>query len=605
MELSRREFLRLSVAAGTGTALGGLLGSALTRSGRRAGAGAADQGREGHPERLPLLLGRVRARSSTPSTARSSTSRAIRAARTTRARSAPRARRSTSSTSTPTARRRCCTAKPGADRVGGVGPRAGDGPRRRAGEEDARRDVHRAAAQRQARQHDARHLLPGRRHARQRVEPHPPEAHARPGHRRHREPGPNMTQLQRPRSGDAARSRRGDDVPAQHGGLRLHRHQGLEHGGVPPGGVPLADEGQGRDGAKLIHVDPRFTRTSAMADIHAPIRAGSDIAFLGGLINYVHQQRAVEHGAVLPRVRRQLHERRHDRQRGLPGHRGSRRRLLRPHGVHGEAAGVAVQRLRRRSTNARSWQYDRHQPAQELAQPRAAASRAAGAVRRQSPRQLRPRPEAALRRRWSRRSLQAAARAGRDAAGSALRLPDREAALRALHAGDGRAGDRLPPGSSSRSPRPFWPTPARPHDVVRLRRRLDPAHQRRPDDRLLRAAAAPARQHGPARRRHHGAARPRHDPGLDRRADALPLDPRLHAAPVGAQEARDAAGLPRRRDAADRATGPTCRSSWCPTSSRCTATPRPRRTTSATTGTPRSSATTRTCRCSPRWPRAG
>jgi formate dehydrogenase major subunit len=40
-------------------------------------------------------------------------------------------------------------------------------------------------------------------------------------------------------------------------------------------------------GARIIHVDPRFTRTSAMADIHAPIRAGSDIAFLGGLINYV------------------------------------------------------------------------------------------------------------------------------------------------------------------------------------------------------------------------------------------------------------------------------------------------------------------------------
>src|SRR5215217_7522345 len=40
-------------------------------------------------------------------------------------------------------------------------------------------------------------------------------------------------------------------------------------------------------GTKLIHVDPRFTRTSAMCDIYAPIRAGTDIAFLGGLINYV------------------------------------------------------------------------------------------------------------------------------------------------------------------------------------------------------------------------------------------------------------------------------------------------------------------------------
>jgi formate dehydrogenase major subunit len=41
------------------------------------------------------------------------------------------------------------------------------------------------------------------------------------------------------------------------------------------------------NGATLIHVDPRFTRTSAVADIHAPIRAGSDLAFLGGIVNHV------------------------------------------------------------------------------------------------------------------------------------------------------------------------------------------------------------------------------------------------------------------------------------------------------------------------------
>src|SRR5262245_5216450 len=40
-------------------------------------------------------------------------------------------------------------------------------------------------------------------------------------------------------------------------------------------------------GAKIIHVDPRFTRTSAVADIYAPVRAGSDIIFLGGVINHV------------------------------------------------------------------------------------------------------------------------------------------------------------------------------------------------------------------------------------------------------------------------------------------------------------------------------
>ncbi len=40
-------------------------------------------------------------------------------------------------------------------------------------------------------------------------------------------------------------------------------------------------------GAVLMHVDPRFTRTSALCDIHAPIRAGTDIVFLGALINFV------------------------------------------------------------------------------------------------------------------------------------------------------------------------------------------------------------------------------------------------------------------------------------------------------------------------------
>src|SRR5947209_15880263 len=40
-------------------------------------------------------------------------------------------------------------------------------------------------------------------------------------------------------------------------------------------------------GARVIHIDPRFTRTSAVADTHIPIRAGSDIVLLGGVINYI------------------------------------------------------------------------------------------------------------------------------------------------------------------------------------------------------------------------------------------------------------------------------------------------------------------------------
>ena len=45
-------------------------------------------------------------------------------------------------------------------------------------------------------------------------------------------------------------------------------------------------------GAKVIHVDPRFTRTSAMADLHVAIRPGSDIAFLGGIVNYIFEHDA-------------------------------------------------------------------------------------------------------------------------------------------------------------------------------------------------------------------------------------------------------------------------------------------------------------------------
>src|SRR5512144_533155 len=42
-------------------------------------------------------------------------------------------------------------------------------------------------------------------------------------------------------------------------------------------------------GAKIIHVDPRFNRTSSMADIYARIRPGADIAFLNAVINHILQ----------------------------------------------------------------------------------------------------------------------------------------------------------------------------------------------------------------------------------------------------------------------------------------------------------------------------
>lgn len=53
-------------------------------------------------------------------------------------------------------------------------------------------------------------------------------------------------------------------------------------------------------GATVIHVDPRFTRTSANASFHVPIRAGSDIAFLGGIVNYICERDAIFREYVVP-----------------------------------------------------------------------------------------------------------------------------------------------------------------------------------------------------------------------------------------------------------------------------------------------------------------
>jgi formate dehydrogenase major subunit len=62
--------------------------------------------------------------------------------------------------------------------------------------------------------------------------------------------------------------------------------QGSNMAECHPVGFQWVMEAKAR-GATIIHVDPRFTRTSAMADLHVPLRAGSDIAFLGGLIHHV------------------------------------------------------------------------------------------------------------------------------------------------------------------------------------------------------------------------------------------------------------------------------------------------------------------------------
>jgi formate dehydrogenase major subunit len=56
-----------------------------------------------------------------------------------------------------------------------------------------------------------------------------------------------------------------------------------------PVGFQWVIEAKEHHGAHLIHVDPRFSRTSALANTWVPLRAGSDILFLGGLINHILQ----------------------------------------------------------------------------------------------------------------------------------------------------------------------------------------------------------------------------------------------------------------------------------------------------------------------------
>jgi formate dehydrogenase major subunit len=229
-----------------------------------------------------------------------------------------------------------------------------------------------------------------------------------------------MTQLHGPRSGDLVRARR-----------RHHFQQDLQNSDCivimgsnmaenHPVGFQWVMEAKER-GAKVIHVDPRFTRTSAMATCTcrsapaptSPSSAGSSTTS--------------SRTARVPRVRQALHERAGDHRRGLPRHRGPRRPLLRL-GPRGRASTTST---------TTTWQYEGMEAAARGRQARAGGRRlgeqAHGAHGRSSGRR--------------------AARRGRDAAAPALRLPDPQAPLRALHARDGRESAACRASSSSRSPR--------------------------------------------------------------------------------------------------------------------------------------------------------
>lgn len=74
--------------------------------------------------------------------------------------------------------------------------------------------------------------------------------------------------------------------------------EGSDFAECHPVGFRFVMEAKAR-GATIIHVDPRYTRTSALSNMYVPIRAGTDIAFLGGLINYVIQNDLYFHDYVV------------------------------------------------------------------------------------------------------------------------------------------------------------------------------------------------------------------------------------------------------------------------------------------------------------------
>lgn len=65
-----------------------------------------------------------------------------------------------------------------------------------------------------------------------------------------------------------------------------------------PCGFKWVTEAKAHRKARLIVVDPRFTRSAAVSDYYAPIRSGSDIAFLGGVINYLLSNDKIHHEYV-------------------------------------------------------------------------------------------------------------------------------------------------------------------------------------------------------------------------------------------------------------------------------------------------------------------
>ena len=254
-------------------------------------------------------------------------------------------------------------------------------------------------------------------------------------------------------------------------------------------------------GAKMIHIDPRFTRTSAVSDVYARIRTGTDTAFFGGLINYVLEKNLIHHEYVRNYTNASF---------------------LVKEGFGFDEGLFSGYDPVKRIYDTSTWAYEGDAPAQ-------------AAFERTQKEIARPRPGPGRRRGGG-----GAGQARHAARASALGVPAPAQALLALHAGDGRLDHRhsrrAVPGDRQDRRRD---RPSRQGDDGRLRGRAHAPHHRRPAHPHRRHPAAPARQHGAAGRRHERRARSRQHPGQHRQRDLVGDPARLSAHPgAGAEEPR-------------------------------------------------------------------
>ena len=230
-----------------------------------------------------------------------------------------------------------------------------------------------------------------------------------------------------------------------------------------PCGFKWVIEAKIENGAKLVVIDPRFTRTASVADVYAPIRPGTDIAFLSGVIRYLHRK-----GPDSARVRARLHQRQPHRERWL------------------RLRGRALHRIRRREARIRQVELGLREGRPGLRQGRRHVAEPA----------LRHQPVTQARR--------------------PLHARDGVAHLR-------HAAGQVP--ADLRLVR--FVLCARQSADQPVRARLDAAFGRGAEHPHDGDGAAAARQHRRGGRRHERAARPFQHPGLDRRRAPVERDARL------------------------------------------------------------------------------